>query len=271
MTTTSVHVDAPFRGAAERESIRALPGDPEPIASAFLADYAAREQSAAAYLRGHLREFVAAREAIGALPGFDADLGETSEGMAVRAGLRTTPAWRTAFRGVRSVLVLPASGDRYLEGPDRATVRRKHRAAERAGLRFHAVTSLDERIELLEIANEHERLGALDSYRTNAPDNDDLLGIGLWLVATDADGTPIMLAVMPVDSGWATLRYYRTLQTSEHASLARYWMMSAVVDALVARGVRVLADTADPRWLPMGLRHYQRMIGFRLARVRLVG
>lgn len=45
--------------------------------------------------------------------------------------------------------------------------------------------------------------------------------------------------------------------------------MPALAEALAERGVRYLVDTAEPQWLPGGLRHFQRMIGFRLVRVRL--
>jgi len=41
------------------------------------------------------------------------------------------------------------------------------------------------------------------------------------------------------------------------------------VEHLVRLGAWYLIDQASPLWLANGLRHYQRMLGFRLVRFRL--
>jgi hypothetical protein len=44
-------------------------------------------------------------------------------------------------------------------------------------------------------------------------------------------------------------------------------MTQVLVATLSERGVRKLVDGIHPADLPNGLRHFQRMVGFRLARV----
>ena len=46
-------------------------------------------------------------------------------------------------------------------------------------------------------------------------------------------------------------------------------MTQVVVERLVERGVRYLADVSSPAHLSNGCRHFQRMLGFRIARVSL--
>jgi hypothetical protein len=45
--------------------------------------------------------------------------------------------------------------------------------------------------------------------------------------------------------------------------------MPALVAALAERGVRHLVDSTPPPQLSNGLRHFQRMVGYRYARVRV--
>jgi hypothetical protein len=77
-----------------------------------------------------------------------------------------------------------------------------------------------------------------------------------------------MLSVTPNDGEWAQLRYFRTLGSGPEHSDSRYLMTQVLVAALSERGVRRLVDGVHPADLPNGLRHFQRMVGFRLARVR---
>jgi hypothetical protein len=107
------------------------------------------------------------------------------------------------------------------------------------------------------------------SYRVPEPDNDDLLDHDVWLVVEDRDGTPLLLAVAPHDGALATLRYFRTLGWTDAHSDARYLATSALVTELAQRGVRHLLDTATPAEQTNGLRHFQRMVGFRYVRVVL--
>ena len=73
----------------------------------------------------------------------------------------------------------------------------------------------------------------------------------------------------PVDSEWALLHYFRTLTNGQEASSVRYLMTQVLVEHLVGLGARYLADPTSSLWLTNGLRHYQRILGFRLVRFRL--
>lgn len=169
-----------------------------------------------------------------------------------------------------AVLEIPADPASYLLGSHRQTLRRKVRAAQREGLRCREVPP-EERPALLAIANASERSHPHAEYRQDAPDNDDLLALSVWIAVHDADDSPVLVAVVPIAGEWATLRYYRALGWEKRHSDARYLGMVALVEALAAHGVRHLVDSTPPPALGNGLRHFQRMVGFRYFRIRRRG
>lgn len=168
-----------------------------------------------------------------------------------------------------AVLAVPPDPAEHLAGRSAQTLRRKIRAAERAGVTWRPVTDPAERRGLVETANRAERDHVDPEYQVADPRNDDLLDHDLWLVAEDSEGTPLLLSVTPVDGDLATLRYFRTLGRGPVHSDSRYLMTHALVSELAARGVRWLVDTEPPGAQTNGLRHFQRMVGFRYARVTL--
>jgi hypothetical protein len=125
-----------------------------------------------------------------------------------------------------------------------------------------------ERRKLLLAADEQERIHPDETYRNLNPDNSDLLGYELWLAAYSAEGHPLLLSVTPVDGDYALLKYFRTLGVGEEFSNARYLMTEVLVDHLIARGVKYLLEGGSLA-IPNGLRHYQRMLGFRFVRTRI--
>ena len=247
--------------------------------AAFLTAYVDDRESGATEggrhaLRYALHHPSATLGAVGAvlrLPVAPAALGDGPAGEILRSTLlaRHLGGLRVASTGV-AVLDVPADGGDYVLGAARQTLRRKVRAAQKKGVAFRFVEDPTERAALLERANAAEQAHADTQYRVDTPDNSDLLLHDLWLVATDADGEAIMLSVTPVDGEWALLRYFRTLGASPAHSDARYLLMPALVAALAERGVRHLVDSTPPPQLSNGLRHFQRMVGYRYARVRVV-
>ncbi|MCU1473895.1 hypothetical protein [Amnibacterium sp.] len=203
------------------------------------------------------------------IPKVTACIDDGAEGDAVRKGLSRRARVRVFVHEVTSVLEIPADPAQYVEGSSKQTLRRKVRAAERAGVTWKRVTEPEERQALLEAANEFDRKNPLGRYRHEDADNSDLFEYRLWLAAYAADGRPLLLSVTPVSSEWAMLRYFRTVEESDEASLARYLMTRVLVDELSAMGARHLADNVSPIRLSEGLRHFQRMVGFRLVRVAL--
>lgn len=162
-----------------------------------------------------------------------------------------------------AVLAIPADPAVLLQGRRQQTMRRMLRKAERAGLTCRAVQP-HERLALLKRANAMEQQHRLDTYRVAEPANDDLLDHPLWRVC-ELQGRPVLLSVTPVDGSWSCLRYFRTLGASEHHTLARWLSTYDLATQLSARGVRHLLDTEAPAVQTNGVRHFQRMLGFRYA------
>lgn len=194
------------------------------------------------------------------------------EADAVEHGVRARGIGRVLFGGARAVLRFPADLSGYTEGSARSkhTLRRKIRSAERAGVTWRVIDDPAERARLAVIAAEHERVHPIARYRNTEPQIDGLERFRLWAAAFDAQGEPLLLTVVPYDGEWSVLRYFRQLRDDPTASDTRYLMTSVLVQQLGERGVRNLVDEATPHWLSRGIRHFQRMLGFRLVRLRLV-
>jgi len=247
-----------------------LHDDSEPLLAAYWDGYVADGRRGARYVLSHRPESWAAFRAVRRLPVLVASPSGSPGGRAVRSVLATRATYGVPGRLLgTAVLEVPADPGDYLEGRSAQTLRRKIRAAERRGLAAHRVEEPSRRRELVALANSAEQAHTDPSYRVPAPDNDDLLEHDVWLTVDDAEGTPLLLAVAPHDGEFATLRYFRTLGSGDAQSDARYLASSALVAELAGRGVRYLLDTATPPEQTNGLRHFQRMVGFRYARVRL--
>jgi hypothetical protein len=213
----------------------------------------------------------AAWRAVRRLPVLEARASDTPGGRAVRQVLATRTSYAVPARLLgTAVLEVPADAEDYLAGRRAQTLRRKLRSAQRRGLEVRRVQGEADRRRLVDVANHAERTHADPAYRVPAPGNDDLLDHDIWLSVDDPEGRPLLLAVAPYDGEFATLRYFRTLGSSEAHSDARYLATSSLVAELSTRGVRYLLDTANPAEQTNGLRHFQRMVGFRYARVRLL-
>jgi hypothetical protein len=242
----------------------------EAMLSAYFKDYVALGKPASTYVLRHPYLSLSAFVALHRLPLLSAPLTDTLEGAAIRHGLsRSSPFGRTVFHSATSVLLLPQDRTQYSLGASKQTLRRKVRAAEKLGVRWAKVDDPQEQQSLLKLANDHERTNPDPEYREAKPDNDDLLKYRLWLVAYSRDEQPLLLSVTAVDSEWALLNYFVTLGTGPEHSNARYLMTQVLMEHLIDAGVRYLGDESSPIKLRNGLRHYQRMLGFRIFRVRL--
>lgn len=154
-----------------------------------------------------------------------------------------------------------------LDRPEAKQLRYSLRQAEAAGITCRPVDA-GERIRLVELARERERHHPDPTYRVDRPQTDDLLAYELWIVAEDEAGTPLVLAVAATDGEFAVLRYFRTLGSGENYSLSRYVAHQAIVEVLAAQGVRWLLDNTPPAAQTNGVRHFQRILGYRHLRIR---
>jgi membrane-associated phospholipid phosphatase len=165
-------------------------------------------------------------------------------------------------------LILPHEAGQYSLGASKQTLRRKVRHAQKLGVRWAEVSDSQERQRLIKLAEEYETVHPDETYRNAEPDLSWLLEHKLWLVAYSANGDPILLSVTPIDGELALLGHFRTIGSGEEQSDARYLMTDVLVEHLVGRHVRYLVD-AGSLAIPNGIRHFQRMLGFHIVRIRI--
>jgi hypothetical protein len=245
--------------------------DHEEKLSRFCHDYVDAGMPGLVYCLRHPGECLFAFVRIFQMPPLRADLSENLEGTVIRRRLSQGSVIRRTIFPLRAVLTLPRDHGQYDLGSSKKTLRYEARRARRLGVRWARVDEPAERQKLLQLAAEWEQMHPIEYYREQYPtDHSPLLDYGLWLAAYSTEGRPLLLSVTPVDGEWALLLYFRTLTTGQEASTARYLMTQVLVEHLIGLRVRYLADPASPLWLANGLRHYQRILGFRLVRFHLV-
>ena len=203
------------------------------------------------------------------LPRIDAVLGTGPSGRVLREHLTRRLRGVSLASSGACVLPVPEDPAAYSLGSHRQTLRRKVRVAERSGVTWRQVDDVAEQRQLVALLDQALAEKADDRYRRQGTDHTFMIGLGLWLVAEDAAGTPLLVSVTPHDGEWALLLCFITLGESDQHSTARYLLTKVVVEQLSARGVRHLVDTRAPSELTNGLRHFQRMVGFRITRVRV--
>ena len=244
--------------------------DSERALAAFWTAYVDAGRGGGGYLLRNWGDTLTAMRAVRRLPVVDASPSDTPGGRAVRQVLASRASYGVPGRLLgTAILEVPEDGDDYLLGRRAQTLRRKVRSAQRRGLTARRIDDDAERRQLVAVANHAEQTHVDPSYRVPTPRNGDLLDHDVWLTVEDAEGRPLLLAVTPRDGAFATLRYFRTLGAGDAHSDARYLASAALVAELARHRVRYLLDTATPAEQTNGLRHFQRMVGFRYARVRL--
>ena len=255
--------------AVKRFGSRPVLPDAEVTISKYAEDYVDSGKPLGIYMARHFGRSVEMFIAICRLPCHQIVLSARPEGATIRAMLLRHSALAQMTGLMSGVLILPRAPGQYSLGPSKRRLRQKVHRAQRLGLSWAEVNDLQERRNLLKFANECERTHPDVTYRIANPDNQDLLEYPLWLAAFSADGSPLLLCVPIIDDELALLRYYRTLGTGPEHSTARYFMTEVLAEHLVSLRVRYLLDDINPFGLNNGLRHFQRILGFRIARIRI--
>lgn len=236
--------------------------------------YARFSESEARLRQFVLSDPVAAARAVRdtlALPREQANPSTSPEGEVLRAALTRRAGGLLPVARVGACLVrVPDDPSEYSAGAHRQTLRRKVRAAQKAGVRTRLVTDPDERRRLVDRLDEAWRTKSDERYRRDTS-SEHLLGASLWMVAVDQHDEPLVLAVTPVDGPWSLLQCFVSLGESRAHSDARYLLTQALVEQLSALGVSCLVDTRAAVELTSGLRQFQRIVGFRIARIRVLG
>lgn len=206
------------------------------------------------------------------LPRLNARLRDNPEGKLIAEALNRiclTKIFKLADVGA-SVLNIPVTPQDYSLGSSKQTLRRKARAAERLGITCRYITDESEHIKLVAMLDSAISLKSNPLYRERGSDHSYLVGSGLWTVAFAHNGEPLVIAVTPRDGEWALLQAFVSLGETQERSDARYLLTKVLVERLAGEGVRHLVDTRGPSQLPNGLRHFQRMLGFRISRIRIL-
>jgi hypothetical protein len=240
--------------------------DPERQFRDYLSDYAESDTSKFDYLLRHPLKSVNAAVAVRRLPLLKCS--PSSNGVECDV-MRSAMRWMATPFATSAVLMLPSCPDDFGKGASNQTLRRKVRLAQRLGVKWMLVDDPAERCALLSASLDFERKHPLERYRNeNAFDHPELLGIRLWSAAYASDGRPVLLAVTARDGEWALNYHFRSIGTGDEQSHARYLALYELGRHLAGTGVRYLFDTRMVSRTPEGLRHFQRMSGFRVVRLR---
>ena len=177
------------------------------------------------------------------------------------AGLRLRQHFGDRKWGIRhsriaqGVLALPEEPGEYLRGRSRQALRTNIRKARAAGVTCRQLDHID------------ERRAAAFQLRARVPGmwewSDELFSSpeDIWWVGRTPRGEIEALAHATVDRDWALLR---SLASSDRPS--RYLLHAALVDVLVASGVRYLAvDGPMAPLLEPSLQYWQRLLGFEVV------
>jgi hypothetical protein len=224
------------------------------------------------YLALHPRSTMMAARCIARLPRLNARLSHQPDGELIAKSLNTVclaKIFKLSDTGA-CVLDIPAVPQDYSLGSSKQTLRRKVKAAEKLGISCRQIHDRSEQIELVAILDRAIAVKSNPLYRERDSDHSYLVGSGLWTVAFAQSGEPLVIAVTPRDGEWALLQAFVSLGETQHRSDARYLLTKVVVERLAVEGVRHLVDTRSPSQLPNGLRHFQRMLGFRIKRIRVL-
>jgi hypothetical protein len=185
---------------------------------------------------------------------------DSPSGRAIRAYLEERRYGIPTHRVAQGVLVVPHSSQVYLRG--------RHRQAVRTNLH----RARDERLSCgrLAILPDREAFANLiDPGFTDSRERDLLIG-GLALACScwavfDADSQPIGLGAVSVDSDVALIW---SLVCRGHSG--RWLLHTEIVSELAKRGVSfLLVATRMTPVLEPGLQYFQRLLGYRVAHLRL--
>jgi hypothetical protein len=155
--------------------------------------------------------------------------------------------WR--YRQAQAVLPLPATFADYMRGRSRQAVRTNVAHARRAGL------------EVASSMFEYWRPGKDDTrYGQISPG-----AVERWTVV-DRDGTVVADSILSVDEHVALLQ--GLVAFTKHA---RWLLHTGIVERLCGSCEILLVNSDDAYKLPPGTQHFQRLLGYQIARLRVRG
>lgn len=180
------------------------------------------------------------------LPAATVTLTGSSGGPMIGEHLAIRERGRPRYRHAQGVLPLPDEFSDYLRGRSRQAVRTNVGHARRAGLTVESC------------AVERWTPGAVDSrapHLTPGP-------VESWVVL-NADGAVVGNSIVSIDERVALLH-----GLVAHEPYARWLLHTAVVERLCGRCDVLLVNSDDAYRMPEGARHLQRLLGYRIVRLR---
>lgn len=192
------------------------------------------------------------------LPRLTVHLSGSRSGKVIRTHLTSRRFGIAKNRIAQGVLPIPASEEEYLQ-QGRRILRRQVRRAKTSGSICDPVTSYKDKREILDWLT--PRIPGMDGWVDTLPHRPD----DEWWVARSASGEPLAVAIVVVDGEWAMLELLRSI---DHP--ARHLLHTEIVASLRRAGTSYLI-TDSPMVLRMDpeLRYFQRMLGYRVAHLRL--
>ena len=201
---------------------------------------------------------VASATLLARLPRTSVALTDSASGRAIRAHLTERRYGIPRYRIAQGVLPIPESIDAYLRGRHRQAVRTNLGHARALGIRCVPLTDVSQRRAYAPL---------VDPDLTDPWKREQLLTRSeacCW-IALDADEQPVGLAVVSIDDEAAIL-----WSLTGRDSPARWLLHTQIVDTLATAGVRQLVVNARMApLLPPGIQYFQRLLGYRVAHVRL--
>jgi hypothetical protein len=181
------------------------------------------------------------------LPTVDVRLTPSPVGQMIGQHFAIRSDGRLRYRDAQGVLPLPADFSEYLRGRHRQAVRTNVGHARRAGLRA-AVEFVPDWAP----GTDDSRL----AYITPGP-------VERWNLLT-AEGTIVAQAILSVDEEVALLQGLMSL-----APHGRWLLHTAMVERLCGSCQVLLINCDDAYLMPPGVQHFQRLLGYEIARLRL--
>lgn len=197
------------------------------------------------------------------LPTLEVRLTDSGPGGQLRVALAGRTLGVPRNRLCAAVFDVPATVADRPSGRRNQALRTALTAAGKGGVRVRRVTDPAERRRIaLAAARQVPRLAP---WSRTAPRQPDLA----WWVAEDAAGALVGVATVVVDAEWASLVTLVGIPGTGFESHARYVLHHALVQALSRAGVGHLSVLDhSPLLLDAGPQHLQRVLGYRVARLR---
>lgn len=181
------------------------------------------------------------------VPSIKLKLTDAPAGRMIAEHLAVREDGRPKYRGAQGFLPLPAEPAEYLRGRHRQAVRTNVGHARRLGL------------TVISVAVDNWVPGEVDCrapYLSPAP-------VERWMVI-DADGVVVADSILSVDSDVALLH-----GLVAHKKHARWLLHTALVERLCGSCGILLTNSDDAYELTVGTLHFQRLLGYEIARLRV--